>query len=757
MGKLRLNSKVLYRYIFSYVVVLSIPIIIIGGIVYQSFIETVEREVTNSNLNLLTQVRDTVDSQMAELQNISFHIAGNTDLTPYSATKNAFHEMNTIAQLRNYISANHFIHDLVLHYKGHDTLYSPFSTYDMDTFTTAIYTFENWKPERWRESLELTPSPFVYKTRDLQTGTSYIAYVTPVPPNDANPYGTAVYFIKEATLREMMRKEFEEDHGITLIVDERGDVVASSVPMAEATVRELLGQPRLPAHDDAAETVEWESRQYYTFTAVSEQLGWSYVTLLDREKVFRKVEEAKRQSLHALLLVLFVGSVVIFFVTQMNYRPIRSLRQLAESKLSGPIQGKNEFDSIQSALHVISEDKEQLSRTLHNHRPALKHFLILHCIQGRFADVEEFNARAEIAGLALQAYAFAVGIVRLSRPIDRTSPAAKEELVQRIEDRLNQHNMTVYGAESLDGRHIMLVLNARQGAAAYLPAQLQALQAELQQTLRLQTTIGVGTFYREMSELGKSYIEASVSLDYRLIAGNGKTILFTEIPLRQERIQQEAVAVDWQQLRSCIYQGDTVRIEELLKRTIVDIRNVQPPLFIVKCLCFDLINLILSIMKERRLDQGGDQTLYPDVVALTEFETVEELIDLVRSITLDLCTRISQRKESGNTDLVDKIKEYVDQQYGSYQLSLQSLAERLQMSPSYLSRYYKDQTGQTLSHYINQIRMEKAKSLLAEGTVSLQEIVDRIGYGSVSGFIRKFKELEGMTPGEYRSMRGKAM
>jgi AraC-like DNA-binding protein len=77
------------------------------------------------------------------------------------------------------------------------------------------------------------------------------------------------------------------------------------------------------------------------------------------------------------------------------------------------------------------------------------------------------------------------------------------------------------------------------------------------------------------------------------------------------------------------------------------------------------------------------------------------------------------------------------------------------MSASYLSRYFKDQTGQTVSQYIQTLRMEKAKELLRAGAESLQEVVERIGYGSVSGFIRKFKETEGVTPGEFRTMHQK--
>lgn len=175
----------------------------------------------------------------------------------------------------------------------------------------------------------------------------------------------------------------------------------------------------------------------------------------------------------------------------------------------------------------------------------------------------------------------------------------------------------------------------------------------------------------------------------------------------------------------------------------------------VKCICFDLINVILAILEDMELDEEALAERYPDVVKLTEFETVDDLIELVKDISADIRRIISERKESGNREPVEKMKQYIGDNFGSTQFSVQTLADELGMSASYLSRYFKEQTGFTISHYVNRLRMEKAKELLTHGEGNLQELVDQIGYGSVSGFIRKFKEQEGMTPGDYRTMKHK--
>ncbi|SDE10877.1 hypothetical protein SAMN02799630_04721 [Paenibacillus sp. UNCCL117] len=99
----KLNYKLFYQYMDPYIVVLLVPIIIIGLTVYSYFIQLLREEVIRGNLNLLAQVKDTIDVKMNEFGNIAYHIASNPNLTPYAATKSAYSEMNAIFELRNYL------------------------------------------------------------------------------------------------------------------------------------------------------------------------------------------------------------------------------------------------------------------------------------------------------------------------------------------------------------------------------------------------------------------------------------------------------------------------------------------------------------------------------------------------------------------------------------------------------------------------------------------------------------------------------
>lgn len=72
------------------------------------------------------------------------------------------------------------------------------------------------------------------------------------------------------------------------------------------------------------------------------------------------------------------------------------------------------------------------------------------------------------------------------------------------------------------------------------------------------------------------------------------------------------------------------------------------------------------------------------------------------------------------------------------------------LNPVYLFRAYKQLTGQNLSRYISDRRIEKARGLLSDSSLKISEISCQVGYESPAHFSRIFKKNTGMTPQEYR-------
>ncbi|MNI78493.1 HTH-type transcriptional regulator YesS [compost metagenome] len=85
-------------------------------------------------------------------------------------------------------------------------------------------------------------------------------------------------------------------------------------------------------------------------------------------------------------------------------------------------------------------------------------------------------------------------------------------------------------------------------------------------------------------------------------------------------------------------------------------------------------------------------------------------------------------------------------------ISLTLIAEKLGLNPSYLSRSFKEKTGQTFLVYLTAARIEKSKEMLIHSDLKVKDICERIGYVKVNYFIKLFKECTGTTPGEFRKM-----
>jgi YesN/AraC family two-component response regulator len=96
---------------------------------------------------------------------------------------------------------------------------------------------------------------------------------------------------------------------------------------------------------------------------------------------------------------------------------------------------------------------------------------------------------------------------------------------------------------------------------------------------------------------------------------------------------------------------------------------------------------------------------------------------------------------------------YIEDHYPE-EIRLENLADMAYLSPEYFSKVFKRLTSQTPVEFINNVRMEKAKQLLAQSRQPVTEIANQTGFHDLNYFSRQFKKTTGKTPVEWRKAAG---
>lgn len=130
--------------------------------------------------------------------------------------------------------------------------------------------------------------------------------------------------------------------------------------------------------------------------------------------------------------------------------------------------------------------------------------------------------------------------------------------------------------------------------------------------------------------------------------------------------------------------------------------------------------------------------------------TVDYIVDLFQSV---MEVRDRQMTEH-NSDVVEAAKNYILDNYSQEDLTLNSVASHVNVSPNHLSAMFSQKTGQTFVKYLTDIRMNRAKELLKCTNKRSNEISEEIGYKDPHYFSHLFKKNVGCTPLQYRERSG---
>ena len=128
-----------------------------------------------------------------------------------------------------------------------------------------------------------------------------------------------------------------------------------------------------------------------------------------------------------------------------------------------------------------------------------------------------------------------------------------------------------------------------------------------------------------------------------------------------------------------------------------------------------------------------------------------EVVDDVLSLAGESAAEDPAAEPAG--DEIDQAIRYIDTHFTDPEISMTAIAESIDLSTTRLSLSFKERMGMTPSDYLTLLRCERARDLLENTDQTIREISTLVGYYDAGSFIRRFKQVTGETPLQYRRTR----
>jgi two-component system response regulator YesN len=378
--------------------------------------------------------------------------------------------------------------------------------------------------------------------------------------------------------------------------------------------------------------------------------------------------------------------------------------------------------------------------------------------------VSDMLKKGRDVGIDIMARAYIV-LSFSTRRKDESDEAFHESSV-RIQDKVvaltENKSDIIFFNRSLTGWHFLIKGKDEADAIRVLEEYIQALIEIVSHFDRLHYFAGVGSTVTRIGEIATSFNEAIKAHSYRYILEPNQVIYARQIEeqgiigmsrgsdncstLHPERMNR--IAID-----SYLKTGSRDEVEAFFDDYCINVGE--------DCLRSELIRQYISLdvfcscELFLRYLECADQKITEICGSFHDLEShardperARQYLCLMMSASVDFRDLTSKRKYD---PLLVKARRYMEQNYGSMDLSLNTVAAHVNISASHFSTIFSQETGQTFTEYLTEIRIKNAKQLLKCTQKPSGEIGYLIGYKDAHYFSYIFKKITGQTPSEYRT------
>lgn len=140
------------------------------------------------------------------------------------------------------------------------------------------------------------------------------------------------------------------------------------------------------------------------------------------------------------------------------------------------------------------------------------------------------------------------------------------------------------------------------------------------------------------------------------------------------------------------------------------------------------------------------------IQSLDDIHTIQGVQNLHDEMVMGYTEKMRKiGKSDMNSKHINACREYI-YSHIKERITIENLADEIGVSAGYLSRLFKKETGDSISTYIRQKKVEMAKNLLRYSDYSMIDIANQLSFSLQSHFIQQFREIVGMTPKKYHDL-----
>jgi two-component system, response regulator YesN len=403
----------------------------------------------------------------------------------------------------------------------------------------------------------------------------------------------------------------------------------------------------------------------------------------------------------------------------------------------------------------IEKIKAQLRETM----PLFKDKLILNVLRGEMQDSEDIKKKAELFDIDFNGFGYTVFAIEIDdiADIDKFS-SEKDKLlltfaVENIASEIIRNHSAGYLVASGEVIYVLLNIQDRRLSNNEISEIIEEIKDCLSKYLNISVSIGIGRQYSDILQIKKSFEEANKALKSKFIVGKNSIIHINNIVPGEYDKYLYPENSEKQVLDSILYNtgaGSKELAEYLLESfTKASVGNTE--LIYNFCMEF-LIQLRRSIRTF-----GGEACPFLDLKKgeekIRKCKTIHDLKDWLSATMEKSLMHILNIRKNREYDAIQEAKNYIDVNF-SENLSLNKVASKVFMSPTYFSALFKSKTGENFCDYLSKVRMENAASMLTDSKFKTFEVSETVGYKNPRYFSDAFKRYHGLTPTEFREKNG---